>query len=42
MKKVTNIEKLQKDLAMCFIAFGVALLTLTAMGVAVAITLAIK
>lgn len=42
MKKVTNIEKLQKDLAMCFVAFGVALLTLTVMGVAVAITLAIK
>ncbi len=35
-------EKLQKDLAILIIAFGVAMLSLTAMGIAVAITLAIN
>lgn len=35
-------NKIQKDLAILIIAFGVAMLTLTVMGVAVAITLAIN
>lgn len=35
-------NKLQKDMAVLYIAFGVAMLTLTVMGVAVAITLAVK
>ena len=35
-------NKLQKDMAVLYIAFRVAMLTLTVMGVAVAITLAVK
>lgn len=35
-------NKLQKDMAILFIAFGVAMVTLTGIGVAVAITLVIK
>jgi len=35
-------NKLQKDMAVLYIAFGVVILTLTVMGVAVAITLAMK